>query len=69
MSGKMDYREVTGDNLMGGASPGELNHAYGLLEERYSCLRSNWDWFSKAGNVPGTPGCRMAAIIRRVEQN
>jgi len=61
----MDYREAT----TGGTVPGELNHTYGLLEERYNCLYSNWDWFITAGDAPGNPGCRMAAIIRRVEQN
>lgn len=69
MSGMMDYLEETGNAVMGGTAPGELNHAYGLLEERYDCLCSNWDWFLTAGDVPGKAGCRMAAIIRRVEQN
>jgi len=25
-----------------------LNEAYARLDERYNCLRSNWDWFAKS---------------------
>ncbi|AKX94514.1 hypothetical protein [Neomoorella thermoacetica] len=45
-------------------TPAELNAAYARLEERYNCLRSNWEWFTKAGysRVVADPA-------GRVEQN
>lgn len=46
-------------------SPAELNEAYARLEERYNCLRSNWEWFVKADYAPD----RMGSILSRVEQN
>lgn len=30
----------------------ELNEAYARLDERYNCLRSNWEWFCRADYVP-----------------
>lgn len=41
----------------------ELNDAYARLEERYNCLRSNWEWFK------GTVYNPCEAALKRVDQN
>ncbi|BCV21963.1 hypothetical protein [Moorella sp. Hama-1] len=42
----------------------ELNEAYARLDERYNCLRSNWDWFRRADYTPVA-----ADPAGRVDQN
>ncbi|KYH32318.1 hypothetical protein [Neomoorella mulderi] len=41
----------------------ELNAAYARLDERYNCLRSNWDWFVGADYSP------HEKALCRVDQN
>ncbi|MEW6276702.1 MAG: hypothetical protein AB1556_16540 [Bacillota bacterium] len=69
MTGRWRTNEETPPEGRGVSSAAELNQAYALAEVSYSCLRSNWEWFAAPAKVPGNPGCRLASIIRRVEQN
>ncbi|QGP90796.1 hypothetical protein MGLY_01070 [Neomoorella glycerini] len=41
----------------------ELNEAYARLDERYNCLRSNWDWYMGADYSPHDKA------LCRVDQN
>ena len=62
--------EETPQERRGVSSEAELNLAYALAETSYCCLNSNWEWFAAPQKtLPGNPGCRLASIIRRVEQN
>ncbi|MGI9860186.1 hypothetical protein SDD30_02215 [Moorella naiadis] len=44
--------EVEYAGVLPALTAGELNEAYARLEERYNCLRSNWEWFCRADYVP-----------------
>ncbi|WP_258359978.1 hypothetical protein [Moorella sulfitireducens (nom. illeg.)] len=41
----------------------ELNEAYARLDDRYNCLRSNWEWFTGVDYLPHDKA------RNRVEQN
>ncbi|MDN5326269.1 MAG: hypothetical protein PWP41_965 [Moorella sp. (in: firmicutes)] len=53
---KYGYQELAVYPVRPELTPAELNAAYGRLEERYNCLRSNWEWFTR----PIIPGWLMA---------
>ncbi|GEA16141.1 MULTISPECIES: hypothetical protein [Neomoorella] len=55
---KVEYKRV-----LPALTVNELNEAYARLDERYNCLRSNWEWFVGAAYSP------YDKAQSRVEQN
>lgn len=56
--------KVEYERMLPRLTPAELNAAYARLEERYNCLRSNWEWFVKASHT-----LISVSPAVRVEQN
>ncbi|MDN5347412.1 MAG: hypothetical protein PWP65_976 [Clostridia bacterium] len=65
MARVLSWGEVDYSRELSNLSPPELDEVYASLEERYNCLRSNWDWFASS-NCCQDP---IESVFLRTEQN